>query len=311
MNSRKVSIRSSGLFKKILLVSIHILAISAGIQAQELEARSYSVVPKGMHAAALSYTYTKGNIITDFASPIQDLKVNTSTINLGYVQTFGVFSKLARIQVAMPYSFLAGSARVNGGDTSATRNGFLDAKIKFGMNLLGSPVLSPKEFRLFQEHTVLGASIVLSVPLGQYYNEKLINLGTNRWGFKPEIGFSHRGGRLYYELYTGVWFFTANNEYLKNNTLDQKPLITIQAHIDYVFKNAMWLAVNAGLARGGETAINNDEQDNQQRNWRVGATYSLPLNKHQSIKAMVNTGVATRAGQNYTAVTLVYQYIWF
>jgi hypothetical protein len=279
--------------------------------AQDLEARSYSVVPKGMHAAALSYTYSKGNIIVDFPSPIQDLNVSTSIINLGYVQTFALFNKLARIQVATPYGFLSGTAKYYGADTSGSRNGFLDAKIKFGMNLIGSPVLSPKEFQLFQEHTVLGVSVVISAPVGQYFPAKLINLGTNRWGFKPEIGFSHREGRLFYEVYTGVWFFTNNNEFLQKNSLDQNPLLALQAHVDYVFKSSIWVAFNAGLGRGGESSINGVAQDDEERNWRLGATFSIPIAKHQSIKALINTGVATRAGQNYTAFTLVYQYIWF
>ena len=299
-----------GILKNII-VSILAIFLCTPLFAQDLEARSYSVVPKGMHAAALSYTYSKGNIITDFASPIQNLDVNTSSISLGYVQTFAFFNKLARIQVAIPYAFLNGTADYNGADTSGSRNGFLDAKIKFGLNLIGSPVLSPKDFRLFQEHTVLGVSMVISAPVGQYFPSKLINLGTNRWGFKPELGFSHREGRLYYEFYTGVWFFTANDAFLQKSTLDQQPLFALQAHVDYVFKSAIWVAFNAGLGRGGESSINNIEQGDEQRNWRLGATFSMPINKHQSIKALINTGVATRAGQNYTALTLVYQYIWF
>ena len=298
-------------FFKYFIVFVLALQICGQSFAQDLEARSYSVVPKGMHAAAFAYTFSKGNIITDFASPIQNLDVTTSAFNLGYVQTFALFKKLARIQVAVPYGILNGTAQFLGVDTSGSRSGFLDAKVKFGLNLLGSPVLSPKEFRLFQEHTVLGASIVISAPVGQYLPAKLINLGTNRWGFKPEIGFSHREGRLYYELYTGVWFFTANNEFLQKSTLNQQPLLAIQAHVDYVFKSSIWVAVNAGLSRGGESAINGVEQGDEQRNWRVGTTFSLPISKHSSVKAMINTGVATRAGQNYTAASLVYQYIWF
>jgi len=297
--------------RNIWFIVICMLYPFYGLHAQELEPRSYSVSPKGLHAAALSYTFTNGNIITDFASPIQDLKVSTSIINLGYVQTFALFNRIARIQVAQPYGIMNGSAKVNGADTTGNRNGFFDTKIKFGMNLFGSPVLSPKELRVFQERSVLGASLVISAPTGQYFTDKLINLGTHRWGFKPEIGFSHREGRLYFELYSGVWFFTANNEYLKNKSLDLKPLLSLQTHVDYVFKSSMWVAVNAGLARGGESIINGVDQSNQQRNWRAGATFSMPLNKHQSVKAMFNTGVTTRAGQNYTAFTVIYQYIWF
>jgi hypothetical protein len=287
------------------------LFLCNSIRAQDLEARSYSVVPKGMHAAALAYTFSKGDVISDFTSPVQDLKVTTSIINLAYVNTFALFNKLARVQAVLPYGFLSGTGKVYGIDTSGSRAGLLDAKFKFGLNLLGSPVLTPKEFRLFQEQTVLGASIVVSIPIGQYFPEKLINLGANRWGIKPEIGFSHREGRLYYEMYTGVWFFTGNNEFLKNNSLAENPLFAFQAHIDYVFKSKMWVALNGGFAVGGQTELNDVSQDDRQQNWRVGATYSVPFDVHQSLKAMLNTGVSTRAGQNYTAFTLVYQYIWF
>jgi hypothetical protein len=304
-------IRITDLLRKTLLAGglVFFYFTSHG---QDLEARSYSVVPKGMHAAAISYTFSKGNVISDFTSPVQNLDITTSIINIGYVQTFAFFNKLARVQVGLPYGFLDGTAKVFGSDTSGTRNGFYDAKIKFGMNLLGSPVLTPKEFRLFQERTVLGASIVISVPVGQYFPDKLINLGSNRWGFKPEIGFSHREGRLYYEFYTGIWMFTNNNAYFKNNNqLKENPLFSFQAHIDYVFKSKMWVALNGGFAEGGQTTLNGTERDDAQRNWRLGGTFSFPFNAHQSIKTMVNTGVATRAGQNYTAITLVYQYIWF
>jgi len=296
---------------RIIPACILVMFSCGRIDAQDLEARSYSVVPKGMHAAAISYTYSTGDVISDFTSPVQDLKVKTSIINAGYVQTFSLFNKLARIQAALPYGFLDGTAKFLGADTSGTRAGFFDAKIKFGMNLLGSPVLSPKEFRLFQEHTVLGASLVIAVPIGQYFPNKLINLGSNRWGFKPEIGFSHREGRLYYEFYSGVWFFTNNNNFFQKTQLDEKPLFSFQAHIDYVFKSKVWLALNGGYAAGGGTSLEGIQRDDRQQNWRAGATFSVPLDVHQSLKAMINTGVATRAGQNYTAITLVYQYIWF
>jgi hypothetical protein len=148
--------------------------------------------------------------------------------------------------------------------------------------------------------------------MGQYYPSKLINLGANRWGLKPEVGFSHRENRLFYEFYSGVWIFTNNNAYLKTSSLEEKILFSFQAHIDYTFKHGKYLALNGGFASGGETSVNGIYQDDAQENWRLGATYSMPVfNKHQSVKAMINTGVATRAGQNYTAFTLVYQYSWF
>lgn len=277
-----------------------------------MEPRSYAVVPKGLHAMALSFTYSQGNVVIEGNSPLRDLDVTNKIFGLGYVQTFGFLNKLARVAVIVPYGFLDGTAKFMGIDTSGTRTGFYDGRIKFGVNLFGSPVQSPQEFVKFEEHTVFGASLVISVPIGQYYPSKLINLGSNRWGFKPEIGVSHREGRLYYEIYAGVWMYTTNTNFFKSYTQAQQPLLSCQAHIDYTFKKGRYVALNGGFAAGGETSINELEQNNEQQNWRIGGTFSTPIfNKHQSVKIMINTGLATKAGQNFTAITLIYQYAWF
>jgi hypothetical protein len=298
--------------QKTAVFSMLAISFSFSVIAQEMEPRSYSVIPVGLHAALLSYTFSGGDVVAALNSPLQNLNINASIITLGYVQTFSFFKKLARIGVGMPYAFLNGSARVVGVDTAASRNGFGDGRIKFGVNLLGSPVLAPKDFQKFQEYTVLGVSVVISVPLGQYYSTKLINIGSNRWGIKPEIGLSHREGRLFYEAYAGVWFYTKNDQYYNKSTVSQNALFSFQTHIDYTFKHGKYLALNGGFASGGETSINSVQKFDEQENWRVGATFSAPVfNKHQSVRCMLNTGVATRAGQNFTAVTLAYQYNWF
>jgi hypothetical protein len=280
--------------------------------AQDMEPRSYSVVPVGLHAAQLSYTFSGGEVVSGLNSPLQNLNINASIIALGYVQTFSLFHKLGRIAVGLPYAFLNGTAKAFGIDTATSRNGFGDGRIKLGINLIGSPVLAPKDFQQFQEHTVLGVSVVISVPIGQYFSDKLINIGSNRWGVKPEIGVSHREGRLFYEGYAGVWFYTENSQYYNKSTLSQKPLFSFQVHMDYTFKHGKYVALNGGFASGGETSLNAVQRFDDQQNWRIGATFSTPVfNKRQSVKCMINTGVATRAGQNYTAVTIAYQYNWF
>jgi hypothetical protein len=294
-----------------LIYSIAMI-LSIPLLAQELEPRSYAVVPIGLHALALSCTYSSGNVVMEGSSPVQDLNVTNKVLNLGFVQTFSLFNKLTRISASLPYGFLDGTAKFQGIDTSGSRAGFYDGRIKFGMNLFGSPVLKPKEFQKFQEYTVFGASLAISVPVGQYFPSKLINLGSNRWGFKPELGISHREGRLFYELYSGVWFYTKNANYLSTNVQTQNMLFSFQGHLDYTFKHGKYFALNGGFDDGGQTSINGVAQENAEENWRIGGTFSSPIfNMHQSIKAMINTGIATRAGQNYTALTLIYQYNWY
>lgn len=293
-------------------IFIFVIMISDRTRSQEMEPRSYAVVPTGLHAMALSYTYSSGNVVTPGSSPVQNLDVTNSVFNIGYVQTFTLFDKLARVAVSLPFGFLNGTGTFQGIDTAGSRTGFYDGRIKFGVNLFGSPPLAPLDFQKFQEHTVFGASIVISVPVGQYYPSKLINLGSNRWGFKPELGLSHREGRLFYEIYSGIWMYTKNTNYFKSYIQQQNTLFSFQAHVDYTFKHGKYLALNGGYADGGETSLNGREQNDEEQNWRLGATFSSPIfNSHQSIKVMVNTGIATKAGQNYTALTVVYQYSWY
>lgn len=293
-------------------IFIFVIMISNRTRSQEMEPRSYAVVPTGLHAMALSYTYSSGNVVTPGSSPVQNLDVTNSVFNIGYVQTFTLFDKLARVAVSLPFGFLNGTGTFQGIDTAGSRTGFYDGRIKFGVNLFGSPPLAPLDFQKFQEHTVFGASIVISVPVGQYYPSKLINLGSNRWGFKPELGLSHREGRLFYEIYSGIWMYTKNTNYFKSYIQQQNTLFSFQAHVDYTFKHGKYLALNGGYADGGETSLNGREQNDEEQNWRLGATFSSPIfNSHQSIKVMVNTGIATKAGQNYTAFTVVYQYNWY
>jgi hypothetical protein len=171
--------------------------------------------------------------------------------------------------------------------------------------------LDVKEFQKYKQGTILGASFVVSVPTGLYYKEKLVNLGSNRWAFKPEIGISHDFEYLYLEFYTGVWFFTNNNSYLSTKTLGQSPLYSFQAHASYTFKNQMWIALNANYANGGQSTIDGVKQDTYQRNWRIGGTISYPFNWQHSLKLQYHTGVLTSVGSGYDILALTYQFVWF
>jgi hypothetical protein len=294
---------------KIIVLTI-ILFTAYGINAQEIEPRNYSCLPTGVNAVVAAYSISDGNVVSDASSPIQGLSLTSHSLSAGYVRTFGFFNKLARVQVSMPYVYLSGNAKLNGRDTSASRSGLADLRVRFEVNIFGTPALAPKEFQRFKEETVLGASIVVSMPTGQYYNEKLINIGSNRWGFKPEIGFSHRYKSIFFETFAGVWFFTSNNEYLKTNILKQDPLFVFQCHIDYLFPSGIWIALNGGFANGGATLMNEYYRDDLQNNIRIGGTFSAPLGKNHSIKVVAHTAALTKAGGSYSILSLAYQYVW-
>jgi hypothetical protein len=267
-------------------------------------------LPKDLNAVVFAWGLSKGNVLNDPSRPIKDLSITSNNFGLGYLHTFGVGSKLARVQVTIPFILLAGHAELNGRDTSASRGGFGDARIRLGINLTGTAAMGKREFAQYTQKTIIGVSIVTLVPTGLYLKDKLINIGSNRWGFKPEIGVSKKIKRVYVEAYGGVWFYTSNNHYLGDHKLDQKPVFSFQAHASYYFKNNMMLSFNTTWFNGGTTSVDETSAGDLLDNWRIGGTWAFPIAKGQSIKLQFHVGAYTSTGYDYNVIVLGYQYLF-
>ncbi|MNQ90292.1 hypothetical protein D3C85_1056270 [compost metagenome] len=297
------------LIQKHHFLMLFLLAMVSAF-SQDLEPRVYANVPKKLNVAAIGYAFMDGNVLTEPSLPVSDFTIQSHNLAATYVRTFGLANKLARVQVALPFTFMDGSANVSGQNITGSRTGFGDMKVRFGINLLGSPALDKSEFRKFEQKTILGVSLVTSIPTGKYYDDKRVNIGTNRWGFKPEIGISQRFSHFYAEVYGGVWFYTDNNDFL-GKKMEQKPTGSLQAHASYYFKNGMWLGFNTTWFFGGQTIIDGVGEASEVDNWRVGGTFSTPIAKGQSLRFQYHVGAYTNNGLNYYALTAAYQYSFF
>jgi hypothetical protein len=281
------------------------------VQAQQLEPRAYSPAPIDLNIIGLAAYYTTGNVVTDPASPIQNLHARVEMLAPYYGRTFGLLGRQASITVAVP----AADAEVTGDVFSlgraVDRTGMMDPQIRFAMNLIGGPALKAEEFYKRVPETTLGASILVNVPLGQYDPVKLINLGTNRWACKPELGLSHPAGNWSFELYAGVWLFEANDEYFGGKVRRQDPLQSYQAHVVYQVRQHLWLAFDYTYFAGGESTLNGVPQHDRQSNSRGGVTVSYPIGKAQSLKMTWARGVSTRVGSDFDTVGAAWQLTWF
>lgn len=296
------------LLKKANLIILCFLSFQ--VFCQDLEPRVYANVPKDLNVVALGYGFIDGNVLTEPSLPIKDFKIQSHTLVGSYIRTFALANKLARLQVVTPYAFMDGSATVNDNQITGSRKGFADMKVRLGINLLGSPALDKKDFGSFEQKTILGVSLVTSIPTGKYYEDKRINIGNNRWAFKPEIGVSKKFARFYAEVYSGIWFYTDNKNFM-GKKLEQKHTYSLQAHGNYYFKNNMWFGVNTNWFFGGETITDGVPDNSEIDNWRIGATFSTPIAKGQSLRFQYNIGAYTNNGLNYYALTLSYQYSFF
>jgi hypothetical protein len=292
------------------VVMMLLLFLTAQADAGDIEPRAFGITPSGVNFLIVGYSHSEGGLATAAASPIKDASLSMNTGILAYVRTLDVLGIPGKFDVIVPYSFLSGNAQVGGQPKERTVSGFHDPLFRLSANFYGAPVLSMKEFADYQQDLLIGASVQVSPPLGQYNPDKLVNLGNNRWYVKPDIGVSKAWGKFTLELSTGVMFFTANDEYNNGNKLEQDPVSSTQLHAIYSFGRGMWASLSGSYDFGGRTTINGVRSDDLQSNSRVGATFAMPVNRNNSIKLYANTGVSTRTGTDYDLVGIAWQYRW-
>jgi len=289
-----------------------LLLVGAGTaQAQQLEPRAYSPAPVGLNIFGLGALYTSGGVVTDAALSIQNVQARVYTMVPYYGRTFGLFGRLANVTVVTPFAEADVHGDVQEVSRSVDRSGLLDPQVRFAVNLLGGPALTPQEFRQRKPETTLGASITVVAPFGQYDPAKLINLGANRWACKPELGLSQPVGDWVFEFYAGIWLFEANDNFFGGQVRRQDPLASYQAHIVYEVRPRLWAAVDYTYFVGGETTVNGKPQNDRQGNSRGGLTLSAPIKRDQSLKLTWSRGVSTRIGSSFDTMGVAWQWTWF
>jgi hypothetical protein len=278
---------------------------------QDLEPRAYSAAPTGTHFLVLGLAYSYGDVLLDRSIPATDVTAKLGLAAFGYASTHNLAGRTASLAVTLPYAWGKMSGLIGEDLQTATRSGIGDIRIRAAVNLLGGRALTPREFAQRKPVPALGASLTVAAPVGQYYPDKLVNIGTNRWAFKPELGFSLPAGKWIFDLAASVWLFTDNTDFYGGQLRSQAALWAGQAHVSYTFRPGLWLAGDATYYTGGRTSVDGVVKDDKQANSRAGLTLSLPIGRAYSLKFSGSTGMVIRIGGKFTVFAVAFQYRWF
>lgn len=304
---------------RLALWAVLVLFLAPLLHGQTLAPRAYVVTPVGTNALTVTSNFYTGEVLFDSSVPITDASGNIALIVPTYYHALNFFGRSANITIGLPYAVGTLQALVVDQPRSVYSSGLGDGAIRFSVNLKGGPAMKLPQFRKWKQKTVVGISLVVQFPSGQYDPTKLINIGTNRWGFKPEVGFSRRQGNWLVDVYGGVWFFTANPEFFSRNSFfpgtrsqTQAPIGVIAGHLSYDFKPRLWVSLDGNFWYGGRTTLNGVENRNSlQRDSRIGATAAIPVSRHQTLKFSYSRGVYVRGGGgNFQAFAFAWQYGW-
>jgi hypothetical protein len=288
------------------------------LQAQDLVPRAYVITPVHANAVILTYSFCSGGLLFNNAIPITDGKVQIHVSVFSYYHSLSFFGRSANLSASLPYGVGNYQGNFMDNETKLYRSGLLDSTIRFSVNLIGGPVMTANEMRSWRQKNILGLSLKVIVPTGQYDGTKLINNGTNRWAFKPELGYSRRQGHWVFDAYAAVWFFTTNPQFWSRNafflsarTQSQNPIGAFEGHLSYDVKPRLWFSLDANTWFGGATSLNGiHNSQTRQMSSLIGATASIPLSEHQSLKIGYNNSDYVQFGGNYRNISLAWQYFW-
>ncbi len=296
-----------------LLVAV-VTLLARALTAQDLSPRAYLITPVDSNAINLTWSYYTGGVNFNGSIPIIGATGVFSVPTFSYYHSFNLLGRSANVTASLPYGIGNFQGEVLQEHRSVYRSGLLDSAVRFSVNLVGGQAMHLPQFAKWKQKALLGASLKIIAPTGQYDPARIVNWGINRWAFKPELGYSQRWGKWILDGYAGVWFYTANPAFYSiplPRTQTEEPIGSFEGHFSHDFKPGTWVSLDGNFWWGGVTSLSGIQNlATRQTSSRLGATAAFRLAKHQSIKISYSDGTYLRFGSNYQNVQLGWQYSW-
>jgi hypothetical protein len=285
------------------------------MRAQDLAPRAYFITPVHANAITITWSFYDGGVNFNGTIPVTNATGTYYVSIFTYYHSLNFFGRSANITGSLPYAVGNFQGNVAGQSRSVYRSGLADSGFRFSVNLMGGRAMQPKEMAKWKQKRLLGVSLRVVAPTGQYSSAKLINWGGNRWAFKPELGYSERHGNWFLDGYAGGWFYTTNQAFFSGGVVtkpqNESPILSLEGHLSYDVKPRLWLSLDGNFWFGGITSLSGIQNlATKQTGSRLGGTVSLPIGKHQSIKASYSNGTFISFGGNYQSVSVAWQYSW-
>jgi hypothetical protein len=284
-------------------------------QGQELAPRAYWPGPTGLNVLSLGYVLTDGDVLVDPTLPVDAVDATTNVITLIYHRFFDLADRTATFTIVQPYADSEFDIDVESGQRVTTEtSGLADLQLRLGINLLGAKAMTPEEFQQYRQEPpghILGASIKVQVPTGEFNPDRVANVGTSRWSIKPELGYIHPFGerkRWVVEAVLGIWFYGDNNDFL-GGTLEQESIFGPELHLVRRIKPGTWVSLDWNYYEGGQTRVDGKRKENRQQNSRLGVTFATSIRQH-GFKVSYSDSLTVEEGGDYSGILLSYSYAW-
>jgi hypothetical protein len=289
---------------RYILISLLLLSFDPAT-AQDLEPRRWTVFPAGLNVGGAGYARLEGDVSFNPVLQIEDATVSGQALAISYVRSFNIGDKVARLDILLPWANMRWTGLLDGVPATASRVGLSDPNIRLSIILAGD-----KPDKLATSNTVIGAAIAVSVPFGEYLDDKLLNLGSNRVFVRPQMGVLHTRGNWSYELTGSIFLFGDNDDFYGGSKLEQDALFAVQTHLIYAFnKPGYWAALSAGYGWDGQSTVDGNKVDDSRRLFLSALALGAPIGQRQGIKfAYIRTRTNSNTGSDVDSLSLGWSY---
>jgi hypothetical protein len=299
--------------KRLLFVCLALAILHAPDQAhaQFTDAHTYDNTPVGTNQLELGYGYVRANASIDTSLVVTGAKFNLNQGIIDYTRYFGLLHRVTWLEAGVPVAGLGGS--IAGTNIHGSTTGTGDSSYLAAILLKGGPALSVEQFENYKPTTTLGMSLTITAPTGLYRPDKVLNLGSDRWSFKPEIALSHPFGpeqKWQLDAYANAYFYTDNTSYHGRQILRQQPLPGLEGHLSYSFTDRLWASVDTRYAFRGTTLVNGVDQANPQQNFILGTEMNVSLNSRNSLLFEFAKALVHQNGPALVGFAVKYDFLW-
>ena len=292
----------------VLLAAVQVPHLAS---AQFTDPHNYDNTPVGTNQVELAYTYARSDVSIDTGLVIAGARFNLNAGTIDYSHYFGLANHVMWVNGAVPIAGLSGS--VTGTNIRGSINGAADSSYQVAALLKGGPALRVADFDNYKPETIVGVSLSVAAPSGQYNGNRILNLGSDRWLFRPEIALSYPFGpeqKWQLDTYANCEFYTDDVSYRGTKILSEQPLPGFEGHVSYSFNDKLWAALDTRYSLRGDTSINRVDQNDSQLNFIIGSEVNLALNSQHSLVFEFAKAVVHRNGTAYTGFTVKYDFVW-
>jgi hypothetical protein len=199
---------------------------------------------------------------------------------------------------------------------SQSSSGYADPSMQMVVNLFGTPPFKANFDLLNYEPTwTLDAAVMLGVPIGEYDDDKLVNLGLNRWfgriafPLKYHFGVFTRGYMKSFELTPSVWLFNENDDFM-GQKLKNDPMWQLEAHLTHDFTPSFFGSLDLLYRSGFQSEVNGVEVGDELDIGNLGLTLSYQVTDNLSIRTGFSSNVFGDNDLDNSVVRLQFIYGW-